>query len=154
MHVQPVSILGSQQTARPFRYPAATGRQNSHRHALRTQLWTASNANVSDQTIRSRLPEAKLRSPGMEICLMKLLRIRPCLTQANRAACLAWARRHLAGQGNSGPGFSLQMSHGSPCPSGFTLSFNEGRSRVWRRQGECFHDSTVRSTMTRPTDQS
>ena len=26
----------------------------------------------------------------------------------------------------------------------FTLSFNDGRIRVWRRPGECFHDATVR----------
>ena len=48
------------------------------------------------------------------------------------------------GQGSSGPKCSLQMSHGSPCPSRFTLSFSDGRIRVWKRPGECCHDATLR----------
>ena len=49
--------------------------------ALRTQLRTASNVNVSERTIRHRLHVANLCS--------RRLAVRPCLTRANRAACLA-----------------------------------------------------------------
>ena len=36
------------------------------------------------------------------------------------------------------------MSHGSPCPQRFTLTFSDGRLRVLRCPGECFHDVTVK----------
>lgn len=55
-----------------------------------------------------------------------------------RPAMLVWH-----GQGSSGPECSLQMSHGLPCPSWVTLSFNDGRIWVWRHLGECFHDASV-----------
>ena len=64
--------------------------------ALRTQLRTVSNVSVSDQMTGHRLRQANLRSwrPA----------VGPCLTQANCAACLAWARRIIwHGQSSSGP---------------------------------------------------
>ena len=59
------------------------------------------------------------------------------LTRTHRAARLAWARRHLAWtrQQWSRVIFSDE--------SRYTLSFNDGRIRVWRRPGERFLDATV-----------
>ena len=37
----------------------------------------------------------------------------------------------------------VTVLHGSACPSRFSLSFKDGRIRVWRRAGECLYDVTV-----------
>ena len=49
------------------------------------------------------------------------------------------------GEGSSGSGCSLRMSHGSFCPSRLTQSFNDWRIWGWRCPGECFYDATVRA---------
>lgn len=98
-------------------------------NALRTQLRAASNVTVSDQTIRNRLREANLRS--------RRPAVRPVLTRAHRAARLAWARRHL-------PWTRQQWARVLfTDESRFARSFHDGRTRVWRRQGERYHDVNV-----------
>lgn len=98
-------------------------------NTLRGQLRTATNVLVSDQTVRNRLHEVDLRSRRRVV--------RPPLTRVHRAARLAWARRHLAWtrQQWSRVLFSDE--------SRYTLSFNDGRVRVWRRPGERFIDATI-----------
>ena len=99
-------------------------------NTLRGQLRAASNITVSDQTIRNRLHEANLRS--------RRPAVRPPLTPAHRAARLAWARRHLAWTRQQ---WSRVLFTDE---SRFTMSFNDGRIRVWRRPGERFNDAVVR----------
>ena len=98
-------------------------------NTLRGQLRAASNITVSDQTIRNRLHEANLRS--------RRPAVRPPLTPAHRAARLAWARRHLAWTRQQ---WSRVLFTDE---SRFTMSFNDGRIRVWRRPGERFNDAVV-----------
>ena len=59
------------------------------------------------------------------------------LTQAHRAARPAWSRRHLpwTRQQRARARFTDEFP--------FTLFFNDGRVRVWRRQGERFHKARV-----------
>lgn len=97
---------------------------------LRGQLRTASNVNVSDQTIRNRLHEANLRSRRPVV--------RCPLTQAHRAARLAWARRHLRWPRQQ---WSRVLFTDE---SRFSLDFNDGRIRVWRRVREGLNDGVVR----------
>ena len=76
--------------------------------ASRTQLRTASNANVGDQTICNRLHERPA--------------VRPWLTQASHAACLVWVRRRLVWTRQQ---WSRVLFTDE---SRFTLSFNEGKN--------------------------
>ena len=96
---------------------------------LRGQLRAAANINVSDQTVRNRLREANLRS--------RRPAVRPVLTPAHRAARLAWARAHV--------GWTRQQWAAVlfSDESRFTRSFHDGRIRVWRREGERYHDATI-----------
>ena len=81
--------------------------------ALRTQLWTASNVNLSDQTICNQLHEANFHSRWPAVW--------PCLTQANCDACLAWTLGHLAWAKQQRSRYRWvtvhTVLHGSPCPS-------------------------------------
>ena len=89
---------------------------------LQGQLRAAGNINVSHKTIRNRLHEVNMRS--------RRAAVRLPLTRTHCAYRLAWARRHVAWtrQQLSRVLFSDE--------SRFTLSFNDGRIRVWRRPGE------------------
>lgn len=108
---------------------AALRNRTATANTLRGQLRAASNVLVSDQTIRNRLREVNMRSRRRAVC--------PPLTRPQRHARLAWARRHLAWtrQQWSRVLFSDE--------SRYTISFNDGRLRVWRRVGERFIDATV-----------
>ena len=98
-------------------------------NTLSRQLRTAGNVVISDQTVRNRLREANLHSRRPAVRLV--------LTQAHRAARLAWARRHL--QWTREQWATVLFSD----ESRFAMSFHDGRSRVWRRQGERYHDVNV-----------
>lgn len=97
---------------------------------LRAELRVASNINVSDQTIRNRLHEAGLRSrrPAVRVPLTKNHRYRRRTWAAihRRWTRSQWARVLFSDE------------------SRFTLQFNDGRIRVWRRPGERYADATVR----------
>ena len=97
---------------------------------LQHELRTAAGVNVSDQTIRNRLHAANLRSR------------RPVegipLTRRHRRLRLEWCRPHLRW---------ILRQWGNVCfsdESRFNLKFNDGRIRVYRRQGERFADVNVR----------
>ena len=97
---------------------------------LRRQLLRATNNNISDQTVRNRLHEARLHSRNAAV--------RIPLTPAHRQARVVWCRRHLRWTRQQ---WSQVLFTDE---SRFTLSFNDGRIHVWRRQGERFHDCAVR----------
>ena len=92
---------------------------------LKHQLRTATGVNISDQTVRNRLRAGNLRS--------RRPAVRTILTQAHRDWChqhIQWTR--------------LQWSRVLfSDESRFNLHFNDGRTRVYRRQGERFSDATV-----------
>ncbi|KAK7096008.1 hypothetical protein V1264_005356 [Littorina saxatilis] len=98
-------------------------------NTLRGQVRTATNILVSDQTVRNRLHEVNMRS--------RRRAVRPPLTRAHRAARLAWTRRHLAWTRQQ---WSSELFSDESC---YTLSFNDGRIRVWRRPRERFSNATV-----------
>lgn len=108
---------------------------NARRHPfinstqLRADLRAAANLNVSNQTIRNRLHEANIHS--------RRPAVGPILTQAHRRARTAWCRthQHWTRQQWSQVLFTDE--------SRFTVSFSDGRARVWRRQGERFIDGAV-----------
>lgn len=97
---------------------------------LRTQLLTATNINVSVQTIRNRLHEVHIRS--------RRPAIRTPLTVEHRAARLAWCRHHVTWTREQWAKVLFSDE------SRFTMSFNDGRIHVWRRRGERFNDACVR----------
>lgn len=96
---------------------------------IRQQVVPPGNVGISDQTIRNRLREIGLRS--------RRPAVRVPLTQAHRIARRTWSAQHLRWT-------RLQWSTVLfTDESRFTLSFNDGRIRVWRRPGERFHDDCV-----------
>ena len=97
---------------------------------IRAQLRTAANVNVSDQTIRNRLHAANLRS--------RRAAVRIPLTRTHRNNRLAWSRAHVTWNRQQWSRVIFSDE------SRFTLSFNDGRVRVWRRSGERFQDGAVR----------
>lgn len=98
-------------------------------NGLRGQLLRASNVTISDQTARNRLHEFQLHS--------RRAAVRIPLTPAHRVARMAWCRRHQRWTRQQW-GRILFTDE-----SRFTLSFNDARRRVWRRQGERFVDAAV-----------
>ena len=96
---------------------------------LRGHLRTATGVNISRRTVGRRLHEAGLRS--------RRPAVRPILSAINRRRRLAWARQHVTWTWQQW-GRVLFSDE-----SRFTLSFNDGRLRVWRRQGERYADATV-----------
>ena len=96
---------------------------------LRRRLRAATHTNVSRQTVRNRLREADLvsRRPVVRIIL----------TRAHRAARLAWARQHVRWTRQQWARVLFTDE------SRFTMSFHDGRLRVWRRQGERYADCNV-----------
>ena len=86
--------------------------------------------NVSDQTIRNRLHDVNLRS--------RRAAVRIPLTRIHRRNRLAWAKRHVNWTRQQWARVIFSDE------SRFTLSFNDGRVRVWRRPGERFQDGAVR----------
>lgn len=137
------NATGSSQERRHTGRPRATTRQQdrylmlgalrdrtSTAVILRGQLRATTGANISCSTVRRRLHEAGLRS--------RRPAVRPVLSAVNRTRRLAWARRHVTWTRQQW-GRVLFSDE-----SRFTLSFNDGRARVWRRQGERFSDATVR----------
>ena len=96
---------------------------------LRGHLRTATGVNISRRTVGRRLHEAGLRS--------RRPAVRPILSAINRRRRLAWARQHVTWTRQQW-GRVLFSDE-----SRFTLSFNDGRLRVWRRQGERYADATV-----------
>ena len=97
---------------------------------LRDQLRHASNVNISTQTVRNRLHESNLRSRSPAV--------RPILTPAHRAHRRAWAARHRRWTRDEWATVLFTDE------SRFTLRFNDGRVRVWRRPGERYVDAAVR----------
>lgn len=97
---------------------------------LRRQLRTAVHRNVSASTIRNRLHGFGLHSRSAAV--------RIPLTPAHRRARVAWCRHH---QRWTRQEWSRVLFTDE---SRFTVAFNDGRRRVWRRQGERFVDGAVR----------
>lgn len=96
---------------------------------LRGQLRMATHTNVSSQTIRRRLREQGLQSRRPAI------RIR--LTADHRRRRLAWCRAHVRWTRAQWARVLFTDE------SRFTMSFHDGRNRVWRRGGERFMDATI-----------
>ena len=96
---------------------------------LRGHLRAATGVNISCSTVSRRLHAADLRS--------RRPAVRPVLTPANRQRRLAWAQQHVTWTRQQWARVMFTDE------SRFTLSFNDGRARVWRRQGERFADGTV-----------
>jgi len=97
---------------------------------LRDELRAASNTNVSDQTIRNRLRAANLAS--------RVAAVRTTLLPRHRVARAAWCTQHVRWTVRQWSDVLFTDE------SRFTLRFNDGRVRVWRRVGERFTDATVR----------
>ena len=98
-------------------------------NTLRSQLRVATNSTVSDQTVRNRLKEANLRA--------RRSAVRQVLTRAHRRVRLNWARAHVAWTRQQWATVLFSDE------SRFTVSFHDGRIRVWRRQGERYQDPTI-----------
>ena len=98
--------------------------------ALQNELLNATNVSVSDQTIRNRLHEAGLRSRSEAV--------RPTLTPAHRLRRRQFVAQHQQWTRNQWARVLFTDE------SRFTLRFNDGRIRVWRRPGERYADATVR----------
>lgn len=98
--------------------------------ALRDQLRAATNVNVSTQTIRNRLHAAGIRS--------RCPAVKPPLTPAHRGRRRTWAALHRRWTRDQWARVVFSDE------SRFTLSFNDGRVRVWRRRGERYADVAVR----------
>ncbi len=96
---------------------------------LRDQLRTLRGTNVSDQTVRNRLRDRSLRS--------RRSAVRSPLLERHRGACRDWCRQHV--RWNRGQWADTILSD----ESRFTLQFNDGRARVFRRQRERFADVNV-----------
>ena len=118
-------------TRRQDRYlvNAALRDRSCNATVLRTVLRNATNANICTQTVRNRLHENNLRA--------RRPAVRSRLTPAHRVRRLAWARQHL--------GWTRQQWAAVlfTDESRFTISFHDGRNRVWRRRGERFQDATI-----------
>jgi transposase len=101
-----------------------------HAHVLQRELRTAACVNVSDQTFRSRLHAANLRSRRSVV--------RIPLSRCHRRLRMEWCRPHL---------WWLLRQRGNLCFSDefrLNLKFNNGRIRVYQRQGVRFADVNVR----------
>lgn len=97
---------------------------------LRDNLRTATGTRVSDQTIRNRLRANNLRCRRQAV--------RPPLLPRHRTARRHWCTLHLRWQ---------RVQWGRVMftdESRFSLQFNDGRVRVYRRPGERFADVNVR----------
>ena len=84
---------------------------------------------ISDQTVRNRLRTAGIRPHRPYVG--------PILTARHRRARLAWARAHLRWRRNDWASALFTDE------SRFNLRRSDGRARVYRRQGEHFHDACV-----------
>ena len=84
---------------------------------------------ISPRTVRNRLRERGIR-PRRPV-------IRPVLQQRHRVARLAWCRRHIHFTQQDWARILFTDE------SRFHLDSSDGRSRVYRRVGERFHDSCV-----------
>ena len=98
--------------------------------ALRASLRNVSNVNVSTETVRRRLHAAGLKA--------RRAAVRVPLSRNHRTRRLAFARFHRRWTRNQ---WSKVLFTDE---SRFTLRFNDGRIRVWRRPGERFVDATIR----------
>lgn len=137
-----IATGSSQERPHTGRPRATTRRQDRHLRlgalrdrtstaaTLRGHLRATTGANISCSTVRRRLREAGLRS--------RRPAVRPVLSAVNRTRRLAWARQHVTWTRQQW-GRVLFSDE-----SRFTLSFNDGRVRVWRRRGERYADATVR----------
>ena len=97
---------------------------------LRDNLRTATGTRVSDQTIRNRLRANNLRCRRQAV--------RPPLLPRHRTARRHWCTLHLRWQ---------RVQWGRMMftdESRFSIQFNDGRVRVYRRPGERFADVNVR----------
>ena len=94
--------------------------QNATR--LQQRLRQVTGTRVATQTVRNRLHDAQLNARRPTIVLP--------LTLHHRQARRAWSRRHIR--------WTMQQwrSVMFSDESRFTLDFNDGRVRVWRRRGE------------------
>lgn len=95
---------------------------------LQNDLVNASGVRISDQTVRNRLHDDRMRArrPAMGVFL----------TRRHRRERLDFARDHQNWQEDQ---WSLVLFSDE---SRFTVSNNDGRRRVWRRQGERFSACT------------
>ena len=96
---------------------------------MKHQLRTATGVNISDQTVRKRLRARNLKS--------RRPAVRTTLTHRHRRARRGWCHQHIqwTRQQWSRVLFSDERR--------FSLHVNDGRMRVYRRQGERFSDATV-----------
>ena len=101
------------------------------RDRLRTATLTARSIpglrRINPRTVRNRLRERGIRP--------RRPALRPVLDQRHRVARFAWCRRHFTQQD-----WALVLFTDE---SRFQLDSSDGRSRVYRRVGELFHDSCV-----------
>lgn len=118
-------------TRRQDRLIVLTALRNRTRTArrIRQHVVNPGNVGISDQTIRNRLRESGIIS-GRPV-------VRVPLTRAHRIARRAWSAQHARWTRQQ---WSTVLFTDE---SRFTLSFNDGRVRVWRRPGERFHDPCV-----------
>ena len=118
-------------TMRQDRLVVTTALRNRTHNAtqLQNRLQQVTGIRVSTQTVRNRLHAARLSAR------------RPCvvlpLTDQHRQARRAWCRRHFRW---NNPRWSMVMFSDE---SRFTLDFNDGRVRVWRRVGERYHNVAI-----------
>ena len=137
-----VAATGTTDERRRSGRPRCTSRRQDRaivRVALRTRTSTArqirqqivnpGNVGISDQTIRNRLRENGLHSRRPVV--------RVPLTEAHRTARRDWSGQHLRWTRQQWATVLFTDE------SRFTMSFNDGRIRVWRRPGERFLDDCV-----------
>ena len=96
---------------------------------LRRRLRAANHVNVSERTVRNRLHEFNLRSRSSAVRI-------PLLPQ-HRVARVNWCRIHQ--RWNRQQWARVLFTD----ESRFTVSYRDGRRRVWRRQGERYLDGAV-----------
>ena len=126
-----VKVVRGMTTARQDRYLGTLACRNRMRtaRALEIDFRRATAVHLSDQTVRNRLHELGMRARRPARC--------PILTVEHRTARLNFAREHQ----------NWQLRHWMPVlftdESRFSVSTNDRRARVWRRQGERYADCNI-----------
>ncbi|KAK7098064.1 hypothetical protein V1264_004952 [Littorina saxatilis] len=103
--------------------------RSSTANRIRRQLRAATNTNVSTQTVRNRLHAAQYhaRRPSK----------RPKLTLVHKRARRVWSRLHILWTRQQ---WAVVLFTDE---SRYSLEHNDGRVRVWRRQGEGYNDDCI-----------
>ena len=126
MHMQIVSILSTifsihkLQDSKTVHCPDVTEGQKRHRQCLND---TTVNSQQHQRQQPNNLQLASWGKPQFQATIsLDLALHRPAMLLVLLGLGVTWHE-----QGSSGPGCSLRMSHTSPCPSWFTLPFNDGQ---------------------------